>query len=67
MFQPMGIEGFMFLKYYLRWKKVPQYTRKETPVLAKSEKILWIPYLGISEEIKTKTYPTHILKITKTT
>ena len=66
-FQPMGMQGTMILKKYMSGKKVPQYTRKETPVLAKSEKILWIPYWGISEEIKTKTRPTHILKITKTT
>ncbi len=66
-FQPLGMSGKMFLKKYLSGKSIEQHKRNKIIVLAQSNEILWIPYLGISENVRTQTNPTHKLKITKTT
>lgn len=58
---PLGMNGKMKLKKYLSGKKVEQHLRAKTPVLAKGNKVLWIPTVGLSAEVKIEDKPTHKL------
>ncbi|EKE02591.1 MAG: hypothetical protein ACD_20C00357G0014 [uncultured bacterium] len=61
--QPFGMPGTMKLKKYLINKGVPEFERDKLPVLAVNSEVLWITGVGISEKIKVKNIPTHILEV----
>ena len=61
--QPFGMSGRQKLKKYLNCKKIPKHERNNLPFLCQNNEILWAPGIGISDKIKVKTKPTHILKI----
>ena len=62
---PLGTKGKMKLKKYLMSKNIPQHERDNLLLLCKDNEVLWVGGVGISDKIKTKTKPTHLLKITK--
>lgn len=60
---PLGATGAQKLKKYLNYKGVPKDRRDELPFLCTGKEVLWAPTCGISEKIKVKTQPTHILRL----
>ncbi len=60
--RPLGI-GEQKLKKYLNNKKIPNHKKSEMLFLCKDSEVLWAAGLGISEKIKVKTKPTHMLKL----
>ena len=60
---PLGSNGRMKLKKYLMSKNIPQYKRDSLVLLTDGEEILWVAGVGMSDKIKVKTVPTHILSI----
>lgn len=61
--KPLGINGTQKLKKYLNEKKVPSHKKSDMIFLASGAEILWAPGLGISDNIKVVTFPTHMLKL----
>lgn len=61
--QPLGAAGSQKLKKYLNYKAIPKDRRDEIPFLCQGKEVLWAPFCGISEKIKVKENPTHILKL----
>ena len=61
--QPLGMKGSQKLKKYLNSKNIPKHERDKIPFLCKNNEILWAPGIGISDKIRVKTKPTHILKL----
>jgi tRNA(Ile)-lysidine synthase len=64
-FQPIGMDVPLRFKKFLINRGVPRFERDRTPVLAHGNQVLWVPGLGISQQltIKAKATPTHLLKI----
>ena len=60
---PLGAKGKQKLKKYMNEKGIPKDKRDILPLIALNNEILWVPGFGISEKIKIKTKPTHILKL----
>lgn len=60
---PLGAGGTQKLKKYLNSKAIPKDKRDKMLFLCQGGEILWAPGLGISEKIKVKDKPTHILKL----
>lgn len=61
--KPLGNSGTQKLKKYLNEKKIPNHQKDELVLLASENEILWVASLGISEDIKVVTKPTHMLKL----
>jgi tRNA(Ile)-lysidine synthase len=65
--QPLGmrgkLKGKMKLKKYLINKGIPEFERDTIPVLASGSEILWAVGVGLSELIRVKDTPSHILEI----
>ena len=61
--QPLGSSGSQKLKKYLNEKKIPQHKKDDIILLTNDNEILWVCGLGISEKIKVKNKPTHLLKL----
>jgi len=62
-FKPLGFLSEVKLKKYLINKKVPRFKRNVLPLLCFKNEVLWIPGYSLSEKIKVKTRPTHMLKL----
>ncbi len=60
---PLGATGSQKLKKYLNYKAIPKDKRDELLFLCHGKEVLWAPFCGISEKIKVKDKPTHILKL----
>ena len=65
--QPLGMQGSTKLKKYLINKGIPEYLRGSIPVLAIDSEILWVAGVGMSELLRVKTKPSHILHLTSST
>ncbi|MBP3820757.1 tRNA lysidine(34) synthetase TilS [bacterium] len=61
--QPAGMLGHKKLKKYLNEKKIPNHKKDELLFLAQGKEILWAVGLGLSEKVKVKSIPTHIIKV----
>ena len=61
--QPFGMTQKTKIKKYLINKGVPEFLRDEMPVLAIENEILWAAGAGISELIRVKDIPTHVIEI----
>ena len=61
--QPVGMNGHQKLKKYLNSKKIPNHKKDELLFFAQGNEILWAVDLGLSDKIKVKTYPTHIIEV----
>lgn len=63
-FQPWGIRGTRKLKDLLIDLKVPQRQRRRIPLLAKGDRILWIPGIRRSREAPVGSETQRILEVT---
>ena len=63
--QPFGMKGHQKLKKYLNSKKIPNHEKDNLLFLAQGKEILWAAGIGISEKIRVKTKPTHIITLKK--
>lgn len=61
--QPFGMKEKTKLKKYLINRGIPQYTRDNIPLMANDEEILWVLGVGISEKLRVKDVPTHIITL----
>ena len=61
--KPLGCSGKQKLKKYLNEKKVPKHEKDKLLLLTSNNEVLWIPSIGISDNIKVVTRPTHMLKL----
>lgn len=61
--KPLGCCGTQKLKKYLNEKKIPAHIKDFLLFLTYKNEILWAPSLGLSENIKVVTTPTHVLKL----
>ncbi len=61
--KPLGLSGTQKLKKYLNEKKIPKHEKDNLLFLCENNEVLWAPGLGISEKIKVKTKPTHVLSL----
>lgn len=57
--KPLGMNGRMELKKYLSGRKISEHLRDKTVVLISGQRILWVPYCGVSEEVKVTNRVTH--------
>ena len=62
---PLGAKGSQKLKKYLNEKKIPNHEKNSLILLCNDKDVLWVAGYGISDKIKVKTKPTHIIKIKK--
>ncbi|MBR1461011.1 tRNA lysidine(34) synthetase TilS [bacterium] len=62
--QPFGMSGHQKLKKYLNAKKIPNHQKDKLLFLAQGKEILWSE-IGMSEKIRVKTRPTHVIIIKK--
>lgn len=61
--QPFGMQGRMKLKKYFMSKGVPRYKRDTVPILASEDEVLWAVGVGISQKLRVKDRPTHVIEI----
>jgi len=61
--QPFGMKEKVKLKKYLINKAVPEFKRDMIPILATDSEVLWAVGTGISELLKVKDLPTHIVQV----
>lgn len=63
--QPFGMQGKMKLKKYFINKNIPEHDRDKIVLLCKGNEVLWAIGVGLSEKLRSKTLPTHKLKMEK--
>ncbi len=63
--QPFGLDGTQKLKKYLNSKKIPNHKKDTLLFLTQGNEVFWAINLGISDKIKTRQKPTHVLKFYK--
>ena len=63
--QPFGLNGTQKLKKYLNSKKIPNHQKDNLLFLTQKKEVLWAIGLGISDKIKVKEKPTHVMKFYK--
>lgn len=61
--KPLGFEKTIKLKKYLINKSVPNHLKGCIILLCKNNEALWVQGLGLSENVRVKTLPTHILEL----
>ncbi len=61
--RPFGMQGKMKFKKYLINKGIPEFERNNIPLVACGSEILWAIGIGLSELIRVKDIPTHIMEI----
>ena len=61
--QPLGAKGTQKLKKYFNERKIPNHEKDDVVLLCNDTEILWVAGYGISDKIKVKTNPTHIIKL----
>ena len=60
---PFGMNISTKLKKYLINKGIPEYERDKIHILATNSEILWVAGIGISESLRVKNLPTHIIEL----
>lgn len=61
--QPFGMKGKMKLKKLFINKGVDKFKRDDIILLCKNNEVLWVPGVCLSEKLRVKTLPTHVIKI----
>ena len=61
--QPFGMQGTMKLKKLLINKGVEKFLRDEIILLCNDKEVLWVSGICLSEKLRVKDNPTHIIKI----
>lgn len=62
-FKPLGFPHVVKLKKYLVNKKISEKVRNNMPILYFKNEVLWLPGYSLSEKLRVKKKPTHILKV----
>lgn len=62
---PLGTKGTQKLKKYLNEKKIPQHLKDKIVLLCNNNEVLWAAGLGLSDKIKVKDKPTHVISFEK--
>lgn len=60
---PLGMKGFQKLKKYLNEKKIAQHKKDKLLLLCQGKEVLWVAGVGLSEKLKVKNKPTHIIEL----
>lgn len=60
---PFGMNGSMKLKKYMNAKGVSRHNRDEIFLLCKDNEVLWAVGIGISNKVRVKNRPTHVIEI----
>ncbi len=61
--QPLGVKGTQKLKKYFNEHKIPNHEKDNIILLSQKNEIFWVAGYGISDKIKVKSKPTHIIKL----
>ena len=61
--QPLGCSGKQKLKKYLNEKKIPNHEKNNIVLLCNGNEVLWVTGFGISDKIKVKDKPTHVIEL----
>ena len=61
--QPLGVNGTQKIKKYFNERKIPNHEKDNITLLCDKDEVLWVAGYGISEKIRVKTSPTHIIKL----
>ena len=61
--QPLGMSGTQKLKKYLNEKKIPSHEKDDLVFLCKNNEVMWTAGIGLSENIKVRQKPTHIISL----
>lgn len=61
--QPFGMKEKTKLKKYLINRGIPQHERDNISLLVNDEEVLWVVGIGISEMLRVKTTPTHVIEV----
>ncbi|MGE0200860.1 MAG: tRNA lysidine(34) synthetase TilS [Candidatus Melainabacteria bacterium] len=65
-FQPLGMEWPMRLKKFLMNRGIPRFERDRVPLICVDNTVLWVVGHGISDRIKVRNTPTHVLQLMST-
>lgn len=60
---PFGMTGSMKLKKYMNAKGVSRHNRDDIFLLCKDNEVLWAVGIGISNKVRVKNKPTHVIEI----
>lgn len=60
---PFGMIGSMKLKKYLNSKGIFQHDKNELVLLCSGSEVLWVVGVGLSDKLRVKNAPTHVLKL----
>jgi len=63
--RPFGMKEKTKLKKYLINRGIPEHVRDEIPLLVDENEVLWVAGIGISELLRVKKIPTHIISLHK--
>ena len=63
--QPFGMPGTMKLKKLFINKGIEKFVRDDIILLCKDNEVLWASGVCLSEKLRAKTLPTHVLTIEK--
>lgn len=63
MIQPFGMKGSMKFKKFLINKGVEKFKRDDIILLCKDYEVLWASGIGMSEKLRAKALPTHVITI----
>lgn len=61
--QPFGMPATTKLKKYFINKNIPKHKKDSIVLLCNQTEVLWVPKVGLSEKLRVKSRPTHIIKI----
>lgn len=62
---PLGLKGSQTLAKYLNEKKVPNHEKNSVILLCKGNEVMWAAGLGLNENIKVVSKPTHLIQLIK--
>ena len=61
--QPFGMKNLIKLKDFFINKGIAKHKKDEIMLLCNDKEVLWACKVGLSEKLRAKTKPTHIIKI----
>ncbi|MDD3436920.1 MAG: tRNA lysidine(34) synthetase TilS [Candidatus Gastranaerophilales bacterium] len=60
---PFGMTGKMKLKKYLNSKGISRHEKNDLLLLCKSNEVLWVAGVGLSNKLRVENKPTHVLEV----
>lgn len=65
--KPLGMDTSIRLKKFFINRSVPRFKRDAVPLLATDSEILWAVGIGLSDKIRVRNRPTHVIRFKKET